>query len=126
MTKNVRVARRRLLKTAAFGAGFVGLRALATGLPKSWLLGERVAYAETPSPQFLILVTSSNGDPLNANAPGSFVAGAQNSPLPELSAADDTFGDTAHRAAQCWGNLPAELRARLAFFHHRTSTNAHP
>lgn len=126
MTKNVRASRRRLLKAAAFGAGFVGLRALATGLPKSWLLGDRVAYAETLAPQFLILATSSNGDPLNANAPGSFVAGAQNSPLPELAAADVTFGETAHQAAKCWGDLPAELRARLAFFHHRTYTNAHP
>jgi hypothetical protein len=109
-----------------FGAGLLGLRSLATGLPKSWLLGERSAQAADLTPQFLILATSSNGDPLNANAPGSFVGGAQNSPLPELAAAAVAFGDSTHQAAQCWGTLPSELRARLAFFHHRTYTNAHP
>ena len=118
--------RRKLLKTAVFGAGLVGLKSLATGLPKSWILGERVARAADLSPQFLILATSSNGDPLNANAPGSFVPGAENSPIPALAGADVTFGDASFQAAACWGNLPAELRARMAFFHHRTYTNAHP
>lgn len=118
--------RRKLLKTAIFGAGLVGLRSLATGLPKSWILGERIAHAADVTPQFLILATSGNGDPLNANAPGSFVKGAENSPLPELAAADVTFGAGTYRAAQCWSALPDALRARLAFFHHRTYTNAHP
>jgi hypothetical protein len=118
--------RRRLLKSAVLGAGLVGLRSLATGLPKSWLSGARVAHAETVAPQFLILATSGQGDPLNANAPGSFVDGAQNNPLPELGAASVPFGGTEFRAAQCWGQLPEELRARLSFFHHRTYTNAHP
>ncbi len=118
--------RRRLLKSAVLGAGLVGLRSLATGLPKSWILGERVARAADMSPQFLILATSGNGDPLNANAPGSFVTGAQNSPLPELAAADVTFGTKSYRAAKCWSALPDALRARMAFFHHRTYTNAHP
>ena len=122
----MRTTRRRLLKSAVFGAGLVGLRSLATGLPKAWILGERVAHAADLTPQFLILATSGNGDPLNANAPGSFVNGAQNSPLPELLAEAVTFGDASHQAAKCWGTLPEELRARLAFFHHRTYTNAHP
>lgn len=122
MTKS----RRTLLRGALLGAGLVGLRSFATGLPKSWLLGERVARAEGLTPQFLILATSGNGDPLNANAPGSFVAGAQNSPLPELAAAAVTFGSESYQAAKCWGSLPDELRARMAFFHHRTYTNAHP
>jgi hypothetical protein len=119
-------SRRRLLQSVVFGAGLVGLRAFATGLPKSWLLGERVAHAEGLTPQFLILATSGNGDPLNANAPGSFVAGAENSPLPELAAAPVTFGGASYQAAKCWGSLPDELRERMAFFHHRTYTNAHP
>ncbi len=118
--------RRRLLKSAVFGAGLVGLRSFATGLPKSWILGERVAQAADVSPQFLILATSGNGDPLNANAPGSFVIGAQNSPIPELAAANVTFGSQSYRAAKCWNALPDALRARMAFFHHRTYTNAHP
>jgi len=118
--------RRTLLQSALFGAGLLGLRSLATGLPKSWILGERVAHAEAATPQYLILATSSNGDPLNANAPGSFVPGAEHSPLPDLAAADVTFGAGTYKAAKCWGSLPDELRARMAFFHHRTYTNAHP
>jgi hypothetical protein len=121
------VTRRRLLATGLFGAGIVGLRSLVTGVPRSFLLGERLAHAaDMALPQFLILATSSQGDPLNANAPGSFVAGAENSPIPELAPADVAFGDSTYQAAQCWGSLPEALRARLAFFHHRTYTNAHP
>ena len=105
---------------------WLGLKSLATGLPKSWFLGERIAYADSPTPQYLILATSSNGDPLNANAPGSYVPGAQNSPIPDLAAANVTFGDASYQAAKCWGSLPDDLRARMAFFHHRTYTNAHP
>jgi hypothetical protein len=120
------ISRRGLLHGSLLGVGLVGLRAFATGLPKTWLLGERTAYAAEPTPQFLILATSGQGDPLNANAPGSYVAGAQNSPLPELAPAAVTFGDAAYQAAKCWGALPLELRERMAFFHHRTYTNAHP
>jgi hypothetical protein len=118
--------RRKLLKGAVLGAGLVGLRSLATGLPKSWILGDRVAHAQGITPQFLILATSGQGDPLNANAPGSFVPGAQNSPIPELAAAEVAFGSSSYQAAKCWSNLPPELRQRMAFFHHRTYTNAHP
>lgn len=120
------ISRRKLAKGAVLGAGLVGLRALATGLPVSWFSGQRLVHAAEAAPQFLILATSGQGDPLNANAPGSFVAGAENSPLPQLAAADVTLGSGQYRAAACWGSLPAELRARLAFFHHRTYTNAHP
>jgi len=119
-------SRRKLLKTAVFGAGLLGLRSLATGLPRSWFLGGPIAHAEVAAPQYLILATSANGDPLNANAPGSFVEGAENNPAPELVAADVTFGSGSYRAAACWSSLPDELRARLAFFHHRTYSNAHP
>jgi hypothetical protein len=125
-TKAMHTGRRKLLKGAILGAGLVGLRSFASGLPKSWILGERVAHAADLAPQFLILATSGQGDPLNANAPGSFVQGAENSPIAELAAADVSFGDASFKAAKCWGNLPDALRSRLAFFHHRTYTNAHP
>lgn len=126
MKESSLTSRRKLLKGAVLGAGLVGLRSFATGLPKSWILGDRVAHAADITPQYLILATSNNGDPLNANAPGSFVEGAENSPIAELAAADVKFGVGTYTAAKCWGNLPEELRARLAFFHHRTYTNAHP
>jgi hypothetical protein len=122
----MKTPRRKLLKAALFGSGMLGLRILSTGLPKSWLLGERVAYAQTPDPQFLILATSALGDPLNANAPGSYIAGVENNPLPELAPTDVTFGAGTYKAAKCWASLPDDLRARMAFFHHATYTNAHP
>ncbi len=69
-------SRRNLLLSTLFGAGCVGLRALATGIPASILLNPRRALAGpcTPAtnPQFVIFQTSGNGDPINANAPGSY------------------------------------------------------
>jgi uncharacterized protein (DUF1501 family) len=119
--------RRKLLLGTLFGTGYVGLRALATGLPVSWMQGSRVAHAapEEP-PQFLILATSGAGDPLNVNCPGSYVTGAQNSPHPELAPVDLKLGSVATRAAKPWAALAEDLRARLCFIHHRTYSNAHP
>ena len=47
--------RRKLLLGALFGAGYAGLKGMATGLPAGWFLGERQALAQdiTP-PNFLI------------------------------------------------------------------------
>src|SRR6185369_4498973 len=41
--------RRQTLLSALFGAGYVGLRALATGLPASFLLNPRRALAAAPA-----------------------------------------------------------------------------
>jgi len=118
--------RRRLLQASLFGAGLYGLRSLVTGAPPSWFLGQRVVHAaDAVVPQFLILATSDDGDPLNANCPGSYVAGAENNPYPELAPVDVALGATRVTAAKCWADLPEALRARLSFFHHRTYTNAH-
>jgi len=120
------ISRRKLLRCTLLGSGLIGLKSLATGLPKSWFVGERVARAADASPQFLILATSGQGDPVNASAPGSFVDGAENNPAPDLAPAPVDFGEAKITAAKCWQQLPNELRARLCFFHHRTYTNAHP
>src|SRR5689334_5888422 len=69
--------RRKLLATMIFGAGRLGLRALATGLPLSFLARPHAARAADPcadltDPQSLILSASDSGDPLNANAPGTY------------------------------------------------------
>ena len=84
------ISRRNALMSTLFGAGYVGLRALATGLPAAFLLDPRRALADQPSPcpgtssaaQFIILSTSGNGDPINANVPGTlaFIG----SPLPDV------------------------------------------
>ena len=60
--------------------GYVGLRALATGLPASFLLNPRRALAADPAPacsapdkaQYIILNTSGQGDPINASVPGTY------------------------------------------------------
>ncbi len=128
MKKSVmKASRRNVLIGSACGAGLLGLRSFVTGLPTNWLLGDRVAHAaELPTPQYLILATSNSGDPMNANCPGSYMAGTENNPLPEMAASDLSFGATKAKGAACWGTLPAALRARMSFFHHRTYTNAHP
>jgi Protein of unknown function (DUF1501) len=119
--------RRKLLLGALFGAGYAGLKGLATGLPPSFFLGERqaLAAASTP-PNFLVLATCGSGDPLNANCPGSYVKGVQNNPDPLMAATPFKLGTVSTSAAKPWSELPADLRARMSFFHHRTYTNAHP
>ena len=73
------VSRRNALLSTLFGAGYVGLRALATGLPVSFLLNPRRALAAgTPTcasqskARYVIFQTSGNGDPVNANVPGTY------------------------------------------------------
>jgi hypothetical protein len=121
------LSRRALVRGSLFGAGLWGLRSFATGLPASWLLGDRTVRAEdAPPPQYLILSTSAQGDPLNAIAPGSYVAGAESNPLPGMEAKMVQLGSQSVKAAAPFATLPSALRERLAFFHHRTYTNAHP
>ena len=56
----------------------VGLRALATGLPPSFLLNPRRALADgtacgaSGQAQYVIFNTSGQGDPLNASVPGTY------------------------------------------------------
>src|ERR1700722_3379231 len=74
------ISRRSALMSTLFGTGYVGLRALATGLPAAFLLDPRRALAAMPAPcpgaaaaaQFVIFSTSGNGDPINASAPGTY------------------------------------------------------
>jgi hypothetical protein len=121
------LSRRALVRGSLLGAGLVGLRSFASGLPASWLLGARTVRAQdVPPPQYLILSTSALGDPLNASAPGSYVTGTENNPLPGMEPTMVQLGSQSARGAACWATLPAALRARMSFFHHRTFTNAHP
>jgi len=74
------ITRRQGLKTTLLGAGLVGLRALATGLPPTFLLNPRRALAGGAAPtcgsnakaQYIIFNTSGNGDPINASVPGTY------------------------------------------------------
>ena len=129
--------RRHVLWTALFGGGYVGLRALATGLPASFLLNPTRAYADTPdgappapgAAQFLVLSTAGTGDPINANSPGTYDVPASY-PNPPLHSADPamaptpvSLGGQTYNAALPWSTLTALDRTQ--FFHHTTLTNNH-
>lgn len=123
--------RRELLWTGLFGAGLLGLRALATGLPRDLLLGEAAAKtppAESPlqEPQFLILSTSLHGDPVNANAPGTYEhAEIQHSADPRMKKTALQLSGKTYYAAAPWASLPQQALDRTVFFHHATQRSAH-
>ena len=116
-----RLNRRQALMSTLFGAGYVGLRALATGLPASFLLDPRRALAQAESDamasgdamapcasssqaQFVIFNTSGNGDPINASVPGTYgVQGVFHSPDPTMAQTNLTLqGQTYAAAAYVW------------------------
>jgi hypothetical protein len=131
--------RRQLLLSALAGSGLVGLRALATGLPISFLLDPKSARAGgacagSAGAQFLILSMSASGDALNNNVPGTydlpatFAAGSINhSDPPDLSMAATalTINGQKWTAAKPWSTLPQNVLDRTVFFHHSTGTANH-
>ena len=140
------VTRRESLLAGLFGSGYIGLRALATGLPAWFLLNPRQATAQTlqcmlnaaNNNQYLILSTSSNGDPLNCNAPGTYEATDIIHPQQdEVSATTVQVGGKSLGAALPWadpsvastggstGKLSSSILARACFFHHLTGTVVH-
>jgi hypothetical protein len=128
------VSRRDTLMSTLFGAGCIGLRALATGLPASLLLDPRKALA-APAPtcassdkaQFVIFATSGSGDPINANAPGTYEdPKIVHSPDPTMAATAMTIGGKSVQAAMPWTTLPAAVLARTCFWHLMTNTPVHP
>jgi hypothetical protein len=128
------MTRRQALLTTLFGAGGIGLRALATGLPASFLLDPRRALAApSPSctgatkPQFIIFNTSGNGDPINASVPGTYDdPKIAHSPDPALAPANITLGGQSYKAAAPWGTLPQAILDRTCFWHIMTNTPVHP
>lgn len=122
-------SRRRFLRHAVLGS--VGLKALATGLPASLFtlgLPKHEALAWEPGPaQYLIMMNMRQGDPINANAPGSYgIAGVTNNPQPGMNEVSLQLGDVSTSAAAPWATLPQSVLDRTCFIHHRTYQNAHP
>src|SRR6478736_6268737 len=130
--------RRQSLQASLAGAGLIGLRAMATGLPIPFLLNPRTARADgacaSLSPQFLILSMSANGDALNCNVPGTydlpaaFAAGTVNHSDPadmSMTATQLTIGKAKWTAAKPWSTLPQNILDRTVFFHHSTGTANH-
>lgn len=121
--------RRRGIGRRAFIAGGIAssgllLRSLATGLPPSFLVNPARAQVPGALPQTLVLATSSAGDPVNANCPGSYVPNAEH---PDAFAMPTpmTLGGQPTEAAAPWAALPRALRDRMAFVHHATRSPAH-
>src|SRR5437879_6004963 len=127
------ISRRKALMSALFGAGYVGLRALATGVPAAILVHGRRALADGPAcpdktkAQFIILATSGNGDPLNANAPGTYGdSKIVHNPAPAMAPTAMTIGGVATTAAMPWSTLPQSVLDRTCFWHIMTNTPVHP
>jgi len=122
--------RRRALLSCLYGAGWVGLRSLATGLPISFLLNPRRAAADgclITAPQYLIWSTGPGGESINANVPGSYLdPGIYHPTDPQMAATNMTVGGQTYQAAKPWATLdPTTILSRTCFFHHATYTNSH-
>jgi Protein of unknown function (DUF1501) len=125
--------RRRAILDGLFGAGWLGLRALACGVPAAVLANPRRALADDSSAcfskakaQYLILSTSGSGDPLNANVPGTYAfPDIAHPPDPLMAKTQFKLGGSTVEAAAPWSTLPQALLDRTSFFHHTTLTNSH-
>ena len=128
------LTRRQALFSTLFGAGCVGLRALATGLPVSLLLDPRRALADVPTActdktkaQYIIFATSGQGDPMNANVPGTYddpmIA---HSADPLMAPAKLSLSGQTYTAATPWSTLPQNVLDRTTFWHLMTNTPVHP
>jgi hypothetical protein len=128
------ISRRKALMSAVFGAGYVGLRALATGIPATVLLQGRRAFAggtascaDRSKAQFIILQTSGQGDPINANVPGTYDdPRITHSADPAMAPTRMTLAGKPTTAALPWTQLPQTVLDRTSFWHLMTSTPVHP
>jgi hypothetical protein len=129
------ISRRDALLSTLFGAGHVGLRALATGLPASLLLRPREALADpsaaqcvTPAKaQYIIFNTSGAGDPINANVPGTYEdSKITHSADPMMAPVRLMIQGQPHTAAAPWATLPQNVLDRTVFWHVMTDTPVHP
>lgn len=131
-------SRRDVISHALLGSGMLALRALASGIPAAILANPRLALAADgdaaaafENAQFLILNTSQAGDPLNCNAPGTYLDPKIAHPAdPRMAKASITVAGTKWDAATPWTtlqNLPKapNLFDRTAFIHHNTGTEQH-
>jgi hypothetical protein len=133
--------RRDALLTALFGTGHIGLRALATGLPAWFIARPRSANAQAlqcaidaqANLQYLIVSTSSAGDPINCNCPGTYEAATPDAIHPmqaEVAPATVQLGGKSYMAALPWsatptGGISQATLNRTAFFHHLTRSTVH-
>ena len=120
------LSRRRMLQTALFGgAGGLGLRALATGVPASVLLDPFTASADPADRRRLVFSSSPAGPPINCNVPGTYGEGPVHPSAASMAPTSLTLNGRVYTAAAPWASLPPETLARTCFFHHSTRNNSH-
>jgi hypothetical protein len=128
------ISRRDAVLSTLFGAGSVGLRALATGLPLPFLLNPRKALADPSTStckapdkaQYVILSTSGDGDSINTSAPGTYDDPLiVHSPDPALAPKTLTIRGQPHTAGTPWATLPQNVLDRTVFWHLMTGTPVH-
>jgi hypothetical protein len=127
-------SRRQALLAGLFGAGGLGWRAVATGLP-AWFLSrpERASAQELACAlsakdraQFLVVSASSAGDPHSCNVPGTYEAPEIIHPTQaEFAPTPISLGAQQVTGAQIWSTLTPAVLARTNFFHHITSGLVH-
>jgi hypothetical protein len=144
------IHRRQALLTTLFGAGYMGLRAIATGVPASLLLDPRRLLAAPPPPnpsaRFIVFQTSGDGDPINANCPGTYddaggsamTSGIAHGADPSMARTPLSLGGATWGAALPWAQpwlavpnviTPGVWQAvldRTTFWHLATATPIHP
>jgi hypothetical protein len=130
------ITRRTALMSTLFGAGYVGLRALATGIPAATLLKGRRALADVTGcvdqakAQYIILSTSGQGDPINGNVPGTYAdqgnGGIIHPADAAMAATTLRLSGRNYTAAKPWAELPQNVLDRTCFWHMRTNTPVHP
>ncbi len=133
----MKLSRREALVASSLSFGSLSLRALITGLPVPLLLGKSdKTLAQTNSAKFVILSHARNGDPIGANAPGTYpddlnndAQGLSGIEHPEVEGFANpstiSLGGKNYQAAQPWSTLPQTLLDSSAFWHHSTRTNSH-
>ena len=127
-------SRRDWLKHLLFGAGALGLRQIATGLPAAAFLYPHRALTQdrivrltaAASAQYLVLSTSSWGDPVNCNCPGMYLDSNMRHPADATMVPTTiSMGSVTATAAKVWNTLTPATLARTSFFHHATYQIAH-
>jgi hypothetical protein len=129
----MQLKRRDALFTALFGAGALGLRAIATGLPAWFIANPRKATAadlcavtDTSGMQYLIASVSANGDPINCNCPGTYeTTDAVHPTDATMVNTPVSLGGKSYGAAAPWAGLSAAVLGRTSFFHHVTRSIVH-
>ncbi len=123
---------RRHMLRSVLGLSGMSLVSIATGLPAAFLRQPLAwgQYDDDPidpdRAQFLILSGLDSGDPLNANAPGTYdAAGVVHAAGAAMAKTELQLGGVTTHAAQLWSTLPQNVLDRASFIHHATRTQVH-